>query len=99
VIALSPTPDGITFAVRVIPRAGRTAIAGVRGDALLVRLAAAPVEGAANAALLEALAGALRVPARAVTLVTGQRSRDKVVRISGLSVEDLATRLNGILGE
>ena len=51
-IRLSHSPAGVTLAVRVIPRAGRTAIAGVRGGALTVRLAAAPVDGAANDALI-----------------------------------------------
>ena len=49
---ISDAPDGAILTVKVIPRAGRTAIAGARDNALLIRLAAAPVDGAANAALL-----------------------------------------------
>ena len=55
-IPLAETPAGVSFRVRVVPRAGRTGVAGTRGDALLVRLAAAPVDGAANDALIAMLA-------------------------------------------
>jgi uncharacterized protein (TIGR00251 family) len=87
----------MTFAVRVVPRAGRTAIAGTRGDALLVRLAAAPVDGAANDALIACLAGAFDRPKRDVTLVSGHTSRDKRVAIAGLTQAQVAARLGTIL--
>ena len=73
--------------VRVIPRAGKSGIAGMRGDALLVRLHAAPVDGAANAELIEVLAEALGVPKRAVSIASGERSRQKRVRIEGVTNE------------
>src|SRR5262245_56904556 len=79
--------------VRVIPRAGRTALAGERAGALLVRLAAAPVDGAANEALLDYLAESFAVSRRSITLVSGERSRDKQVRISGVSPGELAVKL------
>lgn len=75
------------IAVRVVPRAGRSGIAGTRDGALLVRLNAAPVEGAANAELIEVIAKALDVPRRAVTIASGERSRQKRVRVAGISVE------------
>jgi uncharacterized protein (TIGR00251 family) len=78
------TPDGVVLSVRVIPRAGRSGLAGIRDDAVLVRLAAAPVDGAANAELIETLADALDVPPRAVSIVSGERSRQKRVRIVGI---------------
>ena len=78
------TPDGVVLSVRVIPRAGRSGLAGIRDDAVLVRLAAAPVDGAANAELIETLADALDVPRRAVSIVSGERSRQKRVRIAGI---------------
>ena len=56
---LTPTPEGVLLAVRVVPRAARAGLAGTRDDALLVRLNAAPVEGAANAELIEVLADAI----------------------------------------
>jgi len=84
---LQQSPDGVVIAVRVVPRAGRSGIAGTRDGALLVRLNAAPVEGAANAELIEVIAKALDVPRRAVTIASGERSRQKRVRVAGISVE------------
>jgi uncharacterized protein (TIGR00251 family) len=92
---ITGAPDGILLNVRVIPRAGKSGIAGTRNDALLVRLNAAPVDGAANAELVEVLADALGVPRRSITLVSGERSRTKRVRIVGVTVEDVA-RLLGL---
>ena len=74
--------------VRVIPRSSKPGLAGTREGAVLVRVNAPPVEGAANEALIEVLADALRVPRRAVTIVSGQRSRLKRVRVEGVT-EDL----------
>ena len=96
-LPLAPGAAGITMAVRVVARAGRTAIAGVRGDALLVRLAAAPLDGAANEALVAFLAEALNCPRRDITLVSGRASRNKRVAIAGLSEAALAARLDAIL--
>ena len=86
-----------TISVRVIPRAARSAIAGRRGDAVLVRLSAAPVDGAANDALVELLARAFDRPRRDVSIVSGRRSRDKQVAIGGLSDDEVAARLSDIL--
>ncbi len=71
--------------VRVVPRAGRSGLAGVRDGALLVRLAAAPVDGAANAELIAVLADALHLPKRSIHIVSGDRSRAKRVRIDGMA--------------
>jgi uncharacterized protein (TIGR00251 family) len=71
--------------VRVIPRASRSGIAGMRGDAVLVRLNAPPVDGAANAELIEVIADALGIPKRAVSIVAGERARQKRVRIDGVT--------------
>ena len=90
-------PGGAEVSVRVIPRAGRDAVAGERDGALLVRLAAAPVDGAANEALVRVLAETLGVPRRAVALVSGERSRRKRVRIAGLTAAAAARRLSAIL--
>jgi uncharacterized protein (TIGR00251 family) len=75
----------VKLEVRVIPRAKRTEIAGRRGSALLVRLAAPPVDGAANDALRAFLAERLGVPQRQVAIVRGATSRDKTVAIEGVS--------------
>ena len=79
--------------VRVIPRAGRSAVSGTRGDAVLVRLTAAPVDGAANAELIEVLADALDVPRRAITIAAGDRSRQKRVHVAGIDARTAALRL------
>lgn len=80
--------------VRVIPRASKSGIAGMRGDAVLVRLHAAPVEGAANAELIEVLADALDVPKRAVSIVAGERGRQKRVRVEGLTLDFIRSKLD-----
>jgi uncharacterized protein (TIGR00251 family) len=79
--------------VRVIPRAARPGLAGTRNGALLVRLKAPPVEGAANAELVQVLAEALGVPKRQVTIVAGERSRLKRVRVEGITADRAAERL------
>ena len=96
-IPLPRSAAGLTFAVRVVPRAGRTAIAGVRGDAILVRLAAAPVDGAANDALIAFLAEIFDRPKRDVTLVSGHASRQKRIAIAGLTEAQVSARLGAIL--
>ena len=78
-----------TLRVRVTPRAGRDALAGWRDDVLLVRLAAPPVEGLANAALVRFLADVLGVPARDIDILSGDTAREKRLSIAGL---DDATR-------
>ncbi len=83
--------------VRVIPRSPRSKIDGTRGDAILIRLAAPPVDGAANEALIELLAREFRCARRDVTIVAGHASRDKRVEIAGLSDVDGAERLSAIL--
>ena len=77
-------PDGLTLDIRVVPRAGRTGVAGLRAGAILVRLAAAPVDGAANEELVALLARLLDVPKRQIAIVSGERSRAKRVRVSGV---------------
>jgi uncharacterized protein (TIGR00251 family) len=85
--------DGVAIKVRVIPRAARSSVAGTRGGRLLVRLHAPPIEGAANAALVEVLADALGVPARAVSIASGRRSREKEIRVEGVRLADARSRL------
>jgi len=81
------TADGVAFDVRVIPRARRSEIGGERDGALVVRVAAPPVEGAANDALIELFSSLLRVPRRAITIVSGERGRRKRVAISGVAID------------
>jgi uncharacterized protein (TIGR00251 family) len=76
--------QGVSFSVRVSPRASRSEINGVHAGALKVSLTAPPVEGEANAALCELLAKRLGVAKRAVTVVRGERGKSKTVRVQGV---------------
>jgi uncharacterized protein len=86
-------PGGTVVEVRVIPRASKSALAGERNGALLVRLAAPPVDGQANAALVAFLADTLGVAKRAVTIVHGDTARQKRVLVTGMTPADVAARL------
>jgi len=81
------------IAIRVIPRSPRTRVDGMRGDAFLVRLAAPPVDGAANEALVAFLAGHLDLPRRNIRIISGGKSRDKVVGITGLDPASIQNAL------
>src|SRR5687768_18506722 len=91
---VTSSPDGAIGDVRVIPRARKSAIAGTRDDAVLVRLKAPPVDGAANAELIRFLADLLGVPQRNIQIVSGERSRGKRVRISGRTPADVERLLS-----
>ena len=82
-----------TITVRVIPRSAKAGAAGIRDGAYLIRLNAPPVEGAANEELIELLSDLLHVPRRNVTIVSGERSRTKRVRIDGIDEDTVRTRL------
>ncbi len=86
-------PTGTSFAVKVHPRAKKNAITGELGDALKVSLTAPPVEGRANEACIEFLAKLLKVPRSSVTIASGQSSHRKVIRVAGLSVEEITKRI------
>jgi len=75
----------VRLSVRVQPRASQNAIVGIHGDALKIRLSAPPVDGAANAALIEFLAGVFAVGRRSVRILAGESSRSKVVEIDGIT--------------
>ena len=83
----------VTIEIRVIPRASRTRVDGERAGAILIRLAAPPVDGAANDALIAFLAETLDLPRRNITLVAGASSRNKRVKIDGLDVDAIKARL------
>lgn len=84
---------GVTFAVRVAPRSSRSQIVGVAGGALKIKLTAPPVEGAANAALIEFVAEWLGVRRSAVSIVSGNKTRIKLVRVNGVTQQDVEIRL------
>jgi uncharacterized protein (TIGR00251 family) len=91
--AVHGTSGGVTFAVKVHPRARKNAITGELGTALKLSLTSPPVDGRANEACIEFLANLLKVPRSSVTIASGQTSRQKVIRVSRLSAEELRRRI------
>jgi len=87
--------QGVTFAVKVHPRAKKDAITGELGDALKVSLTTPPIEGRANEACIEFFAKLLKVPRSSVTIASGQTSRNKVIRVAGVSRDYVIDRLRG----
>jgi uncharacterized protein len=87
------TEAGLTFAIKVQPRARKNAVTGEVGDALKIALTAPPTEGKANDACIEFLANILKVPRSSVTIASGQTSRRKVIRVTGVSSSQLRERL------
>jgi len=83
----SRTDEQLTLEIKVFPRSPHTRIGPVEGDRLQVRIHAVPEDGAANAAVVSLLARAFDVPLRSVTIVVGQTSRQKSVRITGSRVD------------
>src|SRR6058998_1894223 len=84
----------VTISIRVQPRASRNAVVGWTGDSLNIRLTAPPVEGAANAACLAFLADLLDLPQSQLEILRGARSRTKVIRISGLTQDEVREKLS-----
>ncbi|MFN2482329.1 MAG: DUF167 domain-containing protein [Pyrinomonadaceae bacterium] len=97
-LQLTESDGAITFGVRVVPHASRTEVAGVYDGALCVRVAAPPVEGAANEELVRFVAKSLGVATREVEIVGGHASKSKRVRVRGAAraaVEALALGARG----
>jgi uncharacterized protein len=88
------TPDGCTLSVRIHPGARRNAVTGIHAEALKISLTTPPVDGRANEALIAFLAETLRLPKSRVTLITGQTSRTKLLRITGKSAADVLAALD-----
>jgi hypothetical protein len=92
---LKEVPGAVELAVVVQPRASRTRVVGEHDGMLKIQLAAPPVDGEANAALLEFLAKHLGVPKRQVSLVSGDTSRRKRVRVEGLGAAHAEAVMSG----
>lgn len=86
-------PSTCTLELKVIPGASRNQVVGRLGNALKVKIRAPALDGQANDALVDFLADRLGVPRRAVTLLRGEKSRHKIVRITGLSLDETRRRL------
>jgi len=97
IIPVRDTPHGAIFRVRVAPRASRTAVTGVLGDghdaAVKIALNAPPVEGRANAALVEFLSGLLGTARSAIEISAGQRGRTKTILVRGCTAARIAVIL------
>ena len=92
--ASASAPASCTLAINAIPNAPRSVVCGWLGDALKVKVHAPPVEGRATAALCEFLADELGLPRRAVTVLRGDLSRQKILRITGLTLAEVKTKLD-----
>ncbi len=92
-IPLQESTSGVSFAVKVHPRAKKNAITGELGDTLKVSLTTPPVDGRANGACLEFFAKLLKVPRSSITIASGQTSRNKVIRVAGISAAELRKRI------
>ncbi|GAB4531857.1 MAG: DUF167 domain-containing protein [Anaerolineae bacterium] len=94
---ISSAEGGAAFPVRVIPRASKNEISGWYGDAVKIRLTAPPVEGAANAALIDFLAELLEVRKSQIEILSGHATRDKIVCVVGLMPQEVEARLGAYL--
>ena len=92
-IPIHETSEGVSFAVRVHPRAKKNAIAGELGHALKIALTAPPLEGRANEACIAFFSKLLGVPRSSVTILSGEKNRNKVVHVAGVSAEQVRLRL------
>jgi len=92
-IPIHESASGATFAAKVQPRAKKNTITGEVGDALKVALTAPPVDGKANEACIEFFAKLLKVPRSSVTIAAGLASRNKVIRVAGLTAAEVRSRL------
>lgn len=85
---------GVSFSIRVHPRAKKNAITGEIGDALKISLTSPPTDGRANHACIEFFAKLLKVRQSSVTIASGLSSRNKVIRVAGMSVEQVRKSLS-----
>ncbi|MFZ0955212.1 MAG: DUF167 domain-containing protein [Candidatus Sulfotelmatobacter sp.] len=92
-IPIRGSGDGVSFAIKVHPRAKKNLITGELGEALKVSLTAPPLDGRANQACIEFFAKLLKVPRSSVTIASGQSSRNKVVRVAGLTADEIRQRI------
>ncbi|HEX5500372.1 MAG TPA: DUF167 domain-containing protein [Thermomicrobiales bacterium] len=94
---VAPSPDGCVLTLIVAPRAGKTAFAGVGPDGLRLRVAAPPVDGAANGAIVRFLADVFAVPPSRVRLIAGERGRRKRVAVAGIHADEAIAWLETLL--
>lgn len=90
---LNETAKGLTFAIKVQPRARKSAIIGSVGGAIKLAVAAPPVEGKANQAVVEFFADWFEIPRSQVTITSGETSRNKSIRVTGITAQQLREKL------
>jgi uncharacterized protein len=96
-VTLKESANGVTFAIKVHPRARKNAITGTVGDALKLALTAPPVDGKANQAVIEFFADLFAITRSSVTIASGETSRTKVIRVSGISADHVRQRLTSAM--
>ena len=92
-VPLKESATGVSFTVKVHPRARKDAITGTVGDALKLSLTTPPVDGKANQAVIEFFADLFAIGRSSVTIASGETSRTKVIRVSGIGAEQVRQRL------
>jgi len=92
-VPVKETSEGVTFNVKVHPRARKNAVTGVVGDALKLAVTAPPLEGRANQAVVEFFADLFEIPRASVTIASGVRGQMKVVRVTGVSKQAIEQKL------
>ncbi len=98
-VELTVTDDAITFAVRVQPRASKSGVVSELDGALKIRLAAPPVDGEANEELIRLLAKLFATSRHNVSILSGQTSKNKIVRVNGVSIEEVEKVLANALSQ
>ncbi len=93
-VPVNENSAGVSFAIKVHPRAKKNAITGEIGDALKLSLTAPPIEGRANEACIQFFAKVLNVPRSSISIAAGQNSRNKLIRVSGLTAQQIRERLH-----
>jgi hypothetical protein len=99
VIKIQQDGDGVTFSVKVHPKARRERISGTVGDSLKVQLTAPPVEGKANQACIRFFAEFLKVSRSSITIAAGVSSRKKVIRVARTTVSEVERTIAAMLTE
>ncbi len=92
-LPITETEEGVSFAVRIVPRSSRNEIAGIQDDALKIKLTAPPVEGRANEACVKYLSRVLGVAGSCVTITAGLKSKNKRLFVAGITRAELESRI------
>ena len=93
-LKIQQSANAVIFSVKVVPRSSKTAVAGLLGGMLKVKLAAAPEKGKANESLVEFLADTLGVKRNSITITSGHTSPVKTIQITGTTIETILQKLN-----